>query len=55
MEGLTLLQASVGKERRPLSWAAGAQQVIMPEKISMHELKRSARMSVTTLPSPDHV
>jgi NADH-quinone oxidoreductase subunit B len=55
MEGLTLLQSAVGKERRPLSWAAGEQGIVKPEKQSVHELKRGMRMNVTTLPGPDHV
>src|ERR1700741_1084075 len=35
MEGLTLLAASVGKERRPLTWTIGDQGVIKPEKIDV--------------------
>ncbi|HLP14987.1 MAG TPA: NADH-quinone oxidoreductase subunit B family protein [Bacteroidota bacterium] len=55
MEGLTLLQSSVGKERRPLSWTAKEQTIVQPVKISVHELKRAARMSIKTLPDPGHV
>jgi NADH-quinone oxidoreductase subunit B len=55
MEGLTLLQEAVGKERRPLSWIAGPQGVIRPEPPSMKELKRAERRQATTLRSPDEV
>jgi len=55
MEGLTLLQQAVGKERRPLSWIAGPQGVIRPEPPSMKELKRSERRHASTLRSPDEV
>src|SRR5574340_878677 len=40
MEGLLLLQRSIAKERRPLSWAAGPQETVRPENISMKDLKR---------------
>lgn len=55
MEGLLLLRESVGKEKRPLSWLAGPQEVVKPEKISLKELKRAERMKMTSLPTPDHI
>jgi len=55
MEGLTLLQGAVGKERRPLSWIAGPQGVIRPEPPSMKELKRADRRQTSTLRSPDDI
>ena len=55
MEGLTLLQEAVGKERRPLSWIAGPQGVIRPAPPSMKELKRAERRQASTLRSPDEV
>jgi NADH-quinone oxidoreductase subunit B len=55
MEGLTLLAKSVGKEKRPLSWAIGEQGVIRPEKISMRDLKTEERMKMTSCKSPDGI
>lgn len=55
MEGLTLLAASVGKERRPLSWMIGEQGVIKPEKIAVKEKRYEARKAMTTFRSPDEV
>ncbi len=55
MEGLTLLQARVGKEQRPLSWMIGDQGVIRPEKISMKDKKHDERMKLTTFRSPDEI
>ena len=55
MEGLTLLAKSVGKEKRPLSWAIGEQGVIRPEKISMKDTKAEMRSKMTTFKSPDEI
>ncbi len=55
MEGLTLLQAKVGQERRPLSWTVGPQGVIQPQMPCQRDLKRELRRSVTNLRSPDSV
>jgi len=55
MEGLTLLAASVGMERRPLSWMIGDQGVIKPEKIAVKERRYEARKAMTTFRSPDEV
>ena len=53
MQGLMMLQESVGKERRPLSWVIGPQEVIKPEKISMKEVKREEHKAVGFLRTPD--
>ncbi len=55
IEGLVLLRESVGKEKRPLSWAIGPQGVEKAPKISMKVKKRSERMKMTTLRPPDEV
>jgi NADH-quinone oxidoreductase subunit B len=55
MEGLTLLAASVGKERRPLSWTIGEQGIIQPEKISMKDVRAEKRKTMTTFRSPDSI
>jgi NADH-quinone oxidoreductase subunit B len=55
MEGLLLLREKVGKERRPLSWVAGPQEVIRPEMPSQRDLKREERKKATILRSPDEV
>jgi len=43
LEALTMLQDTIGKERRPLSWMVGAQEVIKPERPCMRDLKRDQR------------
>jgi NADH-quinone oxidoreductase subunit B len=55
LEGLILLQNSVGKEKRPLSWLVGPQEVIRPDKISQRDLKREQRMSQTNLRTIDNM
>lgn len=55
MEGLTLLAASVGKERRPLTWVIGEQGVIKPQKISVKENKYEKRQAMTEFRSPDEI
>jgi NADH-quinone oxidoreductase subunit B len=55
MEGLLMLQDTIGKERRPLSWAVGPQGVIQPERLCQRDLKRDARMAVTDLARPDTI
>jgi NADH-quinone oxidoreductase subunit B len=55
LEGLLLLQDSIGKERRPLSWVVGPQGASrMPER-NLRDEKRAARVSATTLRTPDDV
>ncbi|HBG45671.1 MAG TPA: NADH-quinone oxidoreductase subunit B [Deltaproteobacteria bacterium] len=53
MEGLLMLRELVGKERRPLSWAAGKQGVERPELPVMRDLKRPSRQEARELRSPD--
>jgi NADH-quinone oxidoreductase subunit B len=55
MEGLTLLAKSVGKEKRPLSWAIGEQGVIRPEKISVKDTKAEIRKQMTVFKTPDEI
>ena len=55
MEGLLMLREQVGKERRPLSWIAGPQGIVRPEKPCMRDLKREERKRATVLRSPDEV
>jgi len=55
MEGLLLLANSVGKERRPLSWRVGQQEIIKPEIISLRDEKREERMKMTSYLSPDQI
>jgi NADH-quinone oxidoreductase subunit B len=53
MEGLLMLREKVGKERRPLTWVAGSQEVVRPEMPCMRDLKRDERMKATILRPPD--
>jgi len=55
MEGLLLLRDMVGKERRPLSWAAGQQGVFRPSGPCQRDLKKAERKKTTLLRSPDEV
>lgn len=55
MEGLLLLQKSIGSEKRPLSWIVGPQNIQKAEKPSQKDLKRSQRQKVTEYRSPDHI
>jgi NADH-quinone oxidoreductase subunit B len=55
LEGLTLLQQSVGTERRPLSWVVGPQGVTRAPKPSLRDMKRESRSRATDLRSPDTV
>jgi NADH-quinone oxidoreductase subunit B len=55
LQGLMMLQDAVGKERRPLSWSIGDQQVIKPDKISQRDQLTEARMQATDLRKPDTV
>jgi len=55
MEGLLMLRDLIGKERRPLSWAAGPQGVERPEMPCMRDLKREERKKATILRPPDEV
>jgi len=53
MEGLMLLQKTVGTEKRPLSWVVGPQGVVRGERPCQRELKRDLRSAQTTLRGPD--
>jgi len=55
MEGLLLLSQKVGKERRPLSWVAGSQDVLRPEMPSMRDIKREEREKAAILRPMDEV
>lgn len=53
--GLNLLQESIGKERRPLSWVVGDQGIYKPVMTSRKEVLRPERQAQTTLRTPDQV
>lgn len=53
MQGLTMLQASVAKERRPLSWMMGDQTVVKPTFEPNRDQLLSERNQATFLRSPD--
>lgn len=55
MEGLLLLQDLIGKERRPVTWAAGPQTTESPLMPVMRDLKRDERSRITKLRTPDTV
>nr|WP_320416161.1 NADH-quinone oxidoreductase subunit B family protein [Candidatus Methylospira mobilis] len=55
LQGLLLLQESIGKERRSLSWVAGPQNNEKPEAYSLRDLKQQARMRATELRDPFHL
>ncbi len=55
MEGLLLLSQKVGRERRPLSWVAGSQDILRPEMPSMRDLKRDEREKAAILRPMDEV
>jgi len=55
IEGLLLLQKSIGSEKRPLSWVIGPQGVKKTEKLPQKDLKRSKRQKVMEYRSPDGI
>lgn len=55
IQGLTLLQDSIAKEKRPLSWVIGPQGVEKPEPISMRDLRKTERCAVRHLEPPDTI
>jgi len=55
LQGLMLLQDSIGKERRPLSWVVGDQGVYKAEMPVQREMRHEERIQVTNLRSPDDV
>ena len=55
LEGLLMLRDSIGKEKRPLSWVIGSQDVIKPHRSDIHAEKQAARSQMKDLRSPDTV
>jgi NADH-quinone oxidoreductase subunit B len=55
MEGLLLLREMVGKERRPLSWVAGTQDVVRGEPPCRRDMRRAERRKATALRTMDEV
>ena len=56
LQGLILLQESIGRERRPLSWAINDQGIIQKEANPVQRMVRSPdRIAATELRSPDDV
>ena len=55
MEGLLLLQKSIGSEKRPLSWIIGPKGIQRAEKPSQKDLKRSHRQKVMEYRSPNNI
>jgi NADH-quinone oxidoreductase subunit B len=52
MQGLIMLQESIGKERRPITWAAGDQTIVKPAKISKRDELTAQRIQATELREP---
>lgn len=50
IEGLMLLQKSIQKERRSLSWYFGEKKIYRKKIISQKFIKRNKRISITNLP-----
>ena len=50
-----LLQDSIGKERRPLSWVVGDQGIYRPQMQAEKDRKREERIQVTNLRTPDEI
>jgi NADH-quinone oxidoreductase subunit B len=55
LQGLMMLQESIGKEKRPLSWVVGEHEMIPADKPSQRDLLREQRMQATKLRDPFHV
>jgi NADH-quinone oxidoreductase subunit B len=55
LEGVLLLRDAVGKEKRPLSWVIGPQEVKRPDMPSMRDQKQAQRRLLTVLRTPDNV
>ena len=53
MQGLTMLQESVAKERRPLSWVVGDQTVVKPQFPPNRDLLQLDRNRAAHLRTPD--
>lgn len=55
LQALMILQESIGKERRPLSWVVGDQGVYRPQMQPERDRKQEERIAVTNLRTPDQV
>ena len=55
MQGLVMLQDSIEKERRPLSWVVGEQGIIKPEMPSQRDLLKEERNAATIYRPPTEV
>ncbi|VXA79586.1 MULTISPECIES: NuoB/complex I 20 kDa subunit family protein [Aeromonas] len=55
LQALMLLQDSIGKERRPLSWVVGDQGIYRPNMPAEKDRKRGERIKVTNLRTPDEI
>ncbi|HNR35223.1 MAG TPA: NADH-quinone oxidoreductase subunit NuoB [Candidatus Hydrogenedentes bacterium] len=55
MQGLLLLRDAVGREKRPLSWVVGPQEVIRGERPCQRDLKQAERSKATTLRPMDEI
>lgn len=55
LQALMLLQDSIGKERRPLSWVVGDQGIYRPQMTAEKDRKRGERINVTNLRTPDEI
>ncbi len=55
LEGLLMLQNSIGKEQRPLSWVVGDQGIYKANMPSQRDAKHAERMAQTLLRTPDQV
>ncbi len=55
LQGLLLLQQSIAKERRPLSWVAGPQGVYKLDKASQRDLHQAERTAARTLRPPTSI
>ncbi len=55
LEGLLLLQKTVGNERRPLSWVLGEGVTRRSDVPSQRDLKRKERQKADLLRSPDEI
>jgi NADH-quinone oxidoreductase subunit B len=56
LQGLILLQESIGRQRRPLSWVINDQGIIQKEADPVQRIVRSPdRIAATELRSPNDV
>jgi NADH-quinone oxidoreductase subunit B len=53
MEGLLLLRESIGRERRPITWLSGSQEVHKPTPVSLRDIKRASRKQATAFRDPN--